>query len=64
LLAYARRAEDNVHYPHESLYIAGLAVDPAYRRRGIGRALLRLFIEQGLEFMSRSGHKPVFSAGA
>lgn len=61
LLAYERRAEDNVHYPHESLHIAGLAVDPARRGQGIGRALLRQFIAQGLEFMRCSGQAPVFS---
>lgn len=35
-----------VHCRNRAMYISGLAVDPRFRRRGVGRALLRAAIDQ------------------
>lgn len=45
VMGYEREAEGNEQYPENTLYIGELAVMEDYQRRGIGRALLRTFLD-------------------
>jgi ribosomal protein S18 acetylase RimI-like enzyme len=48
-IGYEREAERNRQYPENTLYISELAVHQNYQRRGIGRRLLRVFLDYNTE---------------
>ncbi len=45
IIGYEREDERNEHYPENTLYITELAVRQDYQKRGIGRKLLRIFLD-------------------
>jgi len=49
IIGYEREAEKNEQYPENTLYISELAVRQDYQRRGIGRRLLRIFLDYNTE---------------
>ena len=49
IIGYEREAEKNEQYPENTLYISELAVHQDYQRRGIGRRLLRNFLDYNIE---------------
>ena len=49
ITGYEREAEKNEQYPENTLYISELAVRQDYQRRGIGRRLLRIFLDYNAE---------------
>ena len=49
ITGYEREAEKNEQYPENTLYINELAVRRDYQRRGIGRRLIRIFLDYNAE---------------
>jgi ribosomal protein S18 acetylase RimI-like enzyme len=49
IIGYEREAEKNEQYPENTLYISELAVHREYQRRGVGRRLLRIFLDYNAE---------------
>ncbi|MFP4622092.1 MAG: GNAT family N-acetyltransferase [Bacteroidales bacterium] len=60
LIAYEREAETHPSYRENSIYISELAVDEAYRRKGIARKLLKLFFQHSTHFLYLIG-EPVYT---
>jgi len=54
---YERRAEGNLQYPENTLYVSELAVAQTHQHQGIARSLLRQFFELNNEigFLSLNG---------
>ena len=55
IFAYERKAEDTGQYLINSLYISELAVHEAYRKQGIARKLLQIFLDQNAKFLTLDG---------
>lgn len=49
IIGYERKAEENEQYPVNTMYISELAVHEDYQGKGLGRRLLREFIERNTE---------------
>ncbi len=60
LIAYEREAESHPCYRENSIYISELAVDKAYRRKGIAKELLSLFFQRSSRFLYLEG-APVYT---
>lgn len=55
IFSYERKAEENNQYPENSLYICELAVSKKYQRKGIGKQLIKLFLELNKQFLHLNG---------
>lgn len=55
IIGYERKKEDNNQYPENSLYISELGVLKTYQRQGIGRQLVKLFLELNKELLRLDG---------
>jgi ribosomal protein S18 acetylase RimI-like enzyme len=55
IIAYERQSENNNLYPQNTIYISELAVKSNYRREGIARQLLKLWLELNIKFYHLKG---------
>ncbi|MFA5030343.1 MAG: GNAT family N-acetyltransferase [Patescibacteria group bacterium] len=55
IICYERKAEGNVQYPVNSLYISELAVDEVYRGKGIARKFIKFFLNTNKKLTSLDG---------
>ena len=60
IVGYERKKEDNDQYPENSLYISELGVLKTYQKQGIGRQLVKLFLELNKKLLHLEG-KMVYS---
>lgn len=45
VIGYERKAENNIQYPNNTIYISELGVDRKYQRQGIAKKLLKIFLD-------------------
>jgi ribosomal protein S18 acetylase RimI-like enzyme len=55
IIAYERQSENNNLYPQNTIYISELAVKSNYRRQGIAKQLLKLWLELNIKFYHLKG---------
>lgn len=55
IMGYERKAEGNDQYPKNSLYISELGVLRTYQKQGIGRQLVKLFLDLNKKFLYLDG---------
>ena len=55
IIGYERDKEDNDQYPENSIYISELAVDDDYRRQGLARELIKMFLSFNKSFLYLDG---------
>ena len=60
IVGYERKKEDNDQYPENSLYISELGVLKTYQKQGIGRQLVKLFLELNKKLLYLDG-KMIYS---
>lgn len=49
LIGYEREAEGNEQYPVPSLYLSDLAIDSEFQRKGLGKLLVKVWLEHNRE---------------
>jgi ribosomal protein S18 acetylase RimI-like enzyme len=60
IMGYEREKEDNDQYPENSLYISELGVLKTYQKQGIGKQLVKTFLELNKQLLHLDG-KMVYS---
>ena len=49
IIGYERESEGNEPYPENTIYISELAVKKDYQKRGIGKKLIRIFLDYNIQ---------------